>query len=227
MATTTLAPGFSRNSLLQKVLDTCIAIQHTQQWQQAITHLNQSAKLGSNWTPIIQNVETTPNGQYRVQFINMQKLDETRWLDTDSPIFHTFKNFLNQQYHDIGKIFQIDSTTGQITQKHGVSFTDDVTSPGINSGDMVKTIIDWVSSGELYDKSNNPDLDAAVGAQSYLNLVQYTQGIASEAAGVISEVLPALRNGGQVAQEVSESLVKTVVTTAATEGLAAVLGREP
>ncbi|MDP5338904.1 MAG: hypothetical protein NWQ28_10060 [Nodularia sp. (in: cyanobacteria)] len=212
--------GFGRSSLVQSILDIYLAVEQTERWKQAVKTLNQQAKLDSNWMPVIQNVKSTGGGKYQVQFINKQNPDNSpRWIETSDGTFDNFKVFFNDQAKDLGAFFQVDSATGTVsTQIDGGTVSAGV-GIGSNKADLVKAVVEWVSSGELYDKSGNPDLDTAVGVQSYLNLAQYGHGIATEAAEVISAIQPALKNGGAVAKEVSESLVSTVVKTAATEGL--------
>ncbi|GET41436.1 TcdA/TcdB pore-forming domain-containing protein [Microseira wollei] len=214
--------GFGRSFLVQKILDAYLAVEQTERWTQAVKTLNQQAQLGSNWVPIIQNVEATA-GQDRVQFINKNNLNETRWIQTNDPTFRNFRTFFNEQAQNLGEMFQVDSVTGQVTSKTSSSSVSAGVGVGANKADLVKTVINWVAEGKLYEKSGNPDLDLAVGVQSYLNLTQYGHGVVTEVAQVITEILPALRNGGAVAKEVSESLVTTVVKTSLTEGLGVIL----
>lgn len=162
-------------------------------------------------------------GQYRVQFINKNNLDETRWIETNDPTFENFRTFFNEQAQNLGEMFQVDSLTGQVTSKTASSSVSAGVGVGANKADLVKTVINWVAEGELYEKSDNPDLDLAVGVQSYWNLTQYGHGVVTEVSQVITEIIPALRNSGAVAKEVSESLVTTVVKTSLTEGLGVLL----
>jgi len=215
-----VSSGFGRSSLVQSILDIYLAVEQTERWKQAVKTVGQEKKLDSNWMPVIQNVKSIGGGKYSVQFINKQNPDNNpQWIETNDATFDNFKVFFNDQAKDLGAFFQVDSVTGTVsTQIEGGTVSAGV-GIGSNKADLVKAVVEWVASGELYDKSGNPDLDTAVGVQSYLNLAQYGHGIATEAAEVISAIRPALSNGGAVAREVSESLVSTVVKTTATEGL--------
>ncbi len=215
--------GFGRSFLVEKILDTALAVEQTERWKQAIKTLNRQARLDSNWVPVIQNVSTTGDHQYNVQFINKHNPDDTRWIATTDPTFEHFKTFFNEQAQNLKEMFQVDSVTGKITAKTTSSNVSAGVGLGANKADLLKVIINWTAEGELYEKSDNPDLDTAVGVQSYLNLVQYSHGVVSEVAQVIAEIRPALKNGGAIAGEVAESLVSTIVKTAATEGLGALL----
>ncbi|NEP88893.1 MAG: hypothetical protein F6K18_19765 [Okeania sp. SIO2C2] len=216
--------GFGHGSLVQSILDIYLAVEQTERWRQAVKNLNQQAHLNFNWIPIIQNVRSIGGGQYQVQFIDKQNPSHEQWIDTTDRTFEDFKAYFNTQAQGLGAFFQVDSVTGAVSARTSTAAQVSAgVGIGANKGDLVKAIIGWVSEGELYEKSGNPDLDTAVGAQSYLNLVQYGHGVATEVTEVIRTIRPALKNGGTVAREVSESLVSTVVRTAATEGLGAVL----
>lgn len=220
--------GFDRSFLIQKILDIYQAVEQTENWKQAVKTLNQEAQLKSNWVPVIQNVTSTGD-QYSVHFINKndppendddnQNSDKSKWIQTSDPTFEHFKTFFNEQAQNLGEMFQVDSITGTVTAKTTTSKPSAGVGVGANRADLVRVIINWVDKGELYEKSDNPDLDRAVGIQSYLNLVQYSHGVISEVGQIIADIRPALKNAGSVAGEVAESLASTIVKTAATDGL--------
>ncbi|BCQ62089.1 hypothetical protein PBOI14_38390 [Pseudomonas sp. Boi14] len=107
----------SQDLRLGAALTTFDAEQWGARFDAASTRLAREHQLSSQWIPIIANTEPQPEGGYRVQFINREQPDQTRWLSTDDGTFVEFRRFVDEHMSVLNEHFTLEH--GQIRPARG------------------------------------------------------------------------------------------------------------
>lgn len=198
----------SQDLRLGAALTTFDAEQWGARFDAASTRLAREHQLSSQWIPIIANTEPQPEGGYRVQFINRDQPDQTRWLSTDDGTFVEFRRFVDEHMSVLNEHFTLEH--GQIRPRGGVGEVAHV--DGLNAGFAVQTLIQWFADKNRKDAAQgvvSPDLATALKIHSYLGLAQIGHGTLQDVAKVTELVQTALRGEALAA----ESSIKDFAST--------------
>ncbi|WP_387465383.1 insecticidal toxin MCF [Photorhabdus sp. RM323S] len=186
-------------------LGTALKTFDVEQWgarfEAASTRLAQKHQLDNRWLPIIATTEDQGEGRYRVQFINRDQPEQTRWLVTGDNTFVEFRRFVDEHMSVLNEHFTLEH--GRMRPRGGVGETAPV--DGLNAGFAVQTLIQWFSDKNRHDAANgvaSPDLATALKVHSYLNFVQMAHGGMQDVVKITALVRTALR-GEVVAAETS------------------------
>ncbi|OCA53115.1 TcdA/TcdB pore-forming domain-containing protein [Photorhabdus namnaonensis] len=181
-------------------LRSALVILDAEQWgarfNQANTRLTQENNLDQRWIPIISNTEDQGEGRYRVQFINRDQPEKTRWVSSGDATFIEFRRFINEHLLTLGQHFIPERGQIRPKGKGGEAASVD----GLNAGFAIQTLIQWFADKNRNDAAHgiaSPDLSTALKVHSYLNFVQMAHGNVQDIAKVTSLVRTALR--GEVA----------------------------
>lgn len=199
----------SQDLRLGAALTTFDAEQWGARFDVASTRLAREQQLGSQWIPIIANTETRPEGGYRVQFINREQPEQTRWLSTDDGTFVEFRRFVDEHMSVLGEHFTLEH--GQIRPRAGVSEAAHV--DGLNAGFAVQTLIQWLADKNRKDAAQgvvSPDLATALKIHSYLGLAQIGHGTLQDVAKVTQLVQTALRGEALAAESSLKDFASTL-----------------
>ncbi|MCW7548214.1 cytotoxin [Photorhabdus sp. APURE] len=186
-------------------LHTALATFDAEQWgakfDEASIRLARENSLDQRWMPVIGNTQDLGEGRYRVQFINRDQPEETRWVSSGDAAFIEFRRFVDEHMLTLGQHFTLERN--QIRPKAGVNEAAPV--DGLNAGFAVQTLIQWFADKNRNDAAHgiaSPDLATALKVHSYLNFVQMAHGGVQDVAKVTELVRTALR-GEVVAAETS------------------------
>ncbi|MFB4249782.1 TcdA/TcdB pore-forming domain-containing protein [Pseudomonas idahonensis] len=199
----------SQDLRLGAALTTFDAEQWGARFDAASTRLAQEHQLSSQWIPIIANTEAQPEGGYRVQFINRDQPEQTRWLSTDDGTFVEFRRFVDEHMSVLSEHFTLEH--GQIRPRAGVSEAAHV--DGLNAGFAVQTLIQWLADKNRKDAAQgvvSPDLATALKIHSYLGLAQIGHGTLQDVAKVTQLVQTALRGEALAAESSLKDFASTL-----------------
>ncbi|OWO79997.1 hypothetical protein B5C26_19355 [Photorhabdus luminescens] len=191
----------AEDNRLRSALVTLDAEQWGARFDEASTRLAQENNLDQHWMPVISNTEDQGAGRYRVQFINRDQPEETRWVNSGDATFIEFRRFVNEHMLTLGQHFTLEH--GQVRPKGNVGEVAPV--DGLNAGFAIQTLIQWFADKNRNDAAQgiaSPDLATALKVHSYLNFVQMAHGSVQDVAKVTALVRTALR-GEVVAAETS------------------------
>ncbi|WP_445493516.1 insecticidal toxin MCF [Photorhabdus sp. SF281] len=191
----------TENLQLGTALKTFDAEQWGARFKAASTRLVQKHQLDNHWLPIIATTEYQGEGRYRVQFINRDQPEQTRWLVTDDSTFVEFRRFVDEHISVLNEHFTLEH--GRMRPRGGVGEVAPV--DGLNAGFAVQTLIQWFADKNRHDAASgvaSPDLATALKVHSYLNFVQMAHGGVQDVVKVTALVRTALR-GEVVAAETS------------------------
>ncbi|MGR4041689.1 TcdA/TcdB pore-forming domain-containing protein [Pseudomonas sp. 910_21] len=199
----------SQDLRLGAALTTFDAEQWGARFDAASTRLAREHQLSSQWIPIIANTEPQPEGGYRVQFINRDQPDQTRWLNTDDGTFVEFRRFVDEHMSVLNEHFTLEH--GQIRPRGGVGEVAHV--DGLNAGFAVQTLIQWFADKNRKDAAQgvvSPDLATALKIHSYLGLAQIGHGTLQDVAKVTQLVQTALRGEALAAESSLKDFASTL-----------------
>ncbi|MCD9568348.1 TcdA/TcdB pore-forming domain-containing protein [Pseudomonas protegens] len=199
----------SQDLRLGAALTTFDAEQWGARFDAASTRLAREHQLSSQWIPIIANTEPQPEGGYRVQFINREQPDQTRWLSTDDGTFVEFRRFVDEHMSVLNEHFTLEH--GQIRPRGGVGEVAHV--DGLNAGFAVQTLIQWFADKNRKDAAQgvvSPDLATALKIHSYLGLAQIGHGTLQDVAKVTELVQTALRGEALAAESSLKDFASTL-----------------
>ncbi|WP_118985119.1 TcdA/TcdB pore-forming domain-containing protein [Photorhabdus sp. CRCIA-P01] len=185
-----------RLSTLLKTLD---AEQLGARFEVASTRLAQEHQLDSYWLPIIATTEDLGEGRYRVQFINRDQPEQTRWLTTDDSTFVEFRRFVDEHMSVLNEHFTLEN--GRMQLRGGVGEVAPV--DGLNAGFTVQTLIQWFADKNRHDAASgvvSPDLATALKIHSYLGLTQMAHGSLQDVVKITELVSTALRGEAKAAE---------------------------
>ncbi|KOY62452.1 cytotoxin [Photorhabdus heterorhabditis] len=178
---------------LSTVLKTFDAEQWGARFEAASIRLAQEHQLDSHWLPIIATTEEQREGRYRVQFINRDQPEQTRWLITDDSTFVKFRRFVDEHMSVLNEHFTLENS--RIQPRGGIGEVEPV--DGLNAGFMVQTLIQWFADKNRHDAASgvaSPDLATALKVHSYLGLTQMAHGGIQDVAKITKLVSTALRS---------------------------------
>ncbi|MGQ5525183.1 TcdA/TcdB pore-forming domain-containing protein [Chitinimonas sp. PSY-7] len=210
------------NVRLHAALVTLDAEQWGRRFDESSTRLAHEAGLDHNWMPVIANTEDQGEGSYRVQFINRDRPDEVRWLNTRDTTFAEFRRFVDDHLAALGEHFTMER--GQLQPRNGASEAAPV--DGLNAGFIVQALIQWFTQKNRDDAAHgvaSPDLATALKVHSYLNFTQMAHGGLQDVAKVTELVRTALR-GEVVAAETSLNSFGSSLGHTVNEGAGVLLG---
>ncbi|ROL62627.1 cytotoxin [Pseudomonas protegens] len=199
----------SQDLRLGAALTTFDAEQWGARFDAASTRLAREHQLSSQWIPIIANTEPQPEGGYRVQFINRDQPDQTRWLSTDDGTFVEFRRFVDEHMSVLNEHFTLEH--GQIRPRGGVGEVAHV--DGLNAGFAVQTLIQWFADKNRKDAAQgvvSPDLATALKIHSYLGLAQIGHGTVQDVANITKLVQTALRGEALAAESSLKDFASTL-----------------
>ncbi|MGA3823038.1 TcdA/TcdB pore-forming domain-containing protein [Pseudomonas chlororaphis] len=199
----------SEDLRLGAALTTFDAEQWGARFEVASTRLAREHQLGSQWLPIIANIEEQKEGGYRVQFINRDQPEQTRWLATDDGTFVEFRRFVDEHMRVFNEHFTLEH--GQIRPRAGVSEASPV--DGLNAGFAVQTLIQWFADKNRKDTAQgtvSPDLATALKIHSYLGLAQIGHGTLQDVVKVTELVQTALRGEAMAAETSLKDFASTL-----------------
>ncbi|WP_256574787.1 TcdA/TcdB pore-forming domain-containing protein [Pseudomonas sp. PA15(2017)] len=212
----------SKDLSLGATLTTLDAEQWGARFEAASSRLARGQQLGSQWIPIIATTETQKAGSYRVQFINRDQPEQTRWLATDDRTFVEFRSFVDKHMRVFKEHFTLEH--GQIRPRARGS--EAAPADGLNAGFAVQTLIQWFADKSSKDADQgtvSPDLATALKIHSYLGMAQTGQGVLQDVGKVIALVQTALR-GEVVAAETSLKGFTSTLGHTVSEGANVLLG---
>ncbi|MDI2146206.1 cytotoxin [Pseudomonas sp. ITA] len=189
------------DALLRSSLVTFDAEQWGAKYHEAVARLALDVGLDYRWMPVIANTQKEADGRYKVQFINREQPEETRWLVTQDATFIEFRNFVDEHASTLKEHFTVER--GRLRPKVGTA--DAAPVDGLNAGFAVQALIRWFTDKGRQDVANgtaSPELALALKVHSYLNIAQMVHGGVQDVANVIALVRSALR-GEAVAAETS------------------------
>ncbi|MBV7576701.1 cytotoxin [Pseudomonas sp. PDM32] len=213
---------FSDDLRLGAALATFDAEQWGTRFDDACTRLALEHQLGSQWMPIIANTEKLESGGYRVQFINRDQSEQTRWLATEDATFIEFRRFVDENLQVLSQHFTLEH--GQLRPKGEVGEAAPV--DGLNAGFAVQALIQWFADRSRKNAASGgaaPDLATALKVHSYINFIQMGHGTIQDVAKVTELVRTALR-GEAVAAEATLQDFATTLGRTANEGAGVLLG---
>lgn len=199
----------SEDLRLGAALTTLDAEQWGARFEVASTRLAREHQLGGQWIPIIANIEEQKEGGYRVQFINREQPEQTRWLATDDGTFVEFRRFVDEHMRVFNEHFTLEH--GQIRPRAGVSEASPV--DGLNAGFAVQTLIQWFADKNRKDTAQgtvSPDLATALKIHSYLGLAQIGHGTLQDVVKVTELVQTALRGEAMAAETSLKDFASTL-----------------
>ncbi|MGE7957083.1 TcdA/TcdB pore-forming domain-containing protein [Pseudomonas sp. NPDC089530] len=199
----------SEDLRLGTALTTFDAERWGERFEAASTRLAREHQLGSQWIPIIANIEEQKEGGYRVQFIDRDQPEQTRWLATDDGTFVEFRRFVDEHMRVFNEHFTLEH--GQIRPRAGVGEAAPV--DGLNAGFAVQTLIQWFADKNRKDAAQgtvSPDLATALKIHSYLGLAQIGHGTLQDVAKVTELVQTALRGEAMAAQTSLKDFASTL-----------------
>ncbi|EYU16865.1 TcdA/TcdB pore-forming domain-containing protein [Photorhabdus aegyptia] len=207
-------------------LHTALATLDAEQWgarfAEASTQLAQENNLDQRWMPVISNTEDQGEGRYRVQFINRDQPEETRWVSSGDATFTEFRRFVDEHMLTLSQHFTFEH--GQIRPKNSVGEAAPV--DGLNAGFAIQTLIQWFADKNRNDAARgiaSPDLATALKVHSYLNFVQMAHGSVQDIAKVTALVRTALR-GEVMAAETSLKDFTSILGHTVNEGAGVLFG---
>ncbi|WP_323853779.1 TcdA/TcdB pore-forming domain-containing protein [Xenorhabdus koppenhoeferi] len=212
----------AEDTQLRTTLVTLEAEQWGAKFDEAIIRLAQENKLDPCWMPVIGNTEDQGEGRYRVQFINRDNLEETRWVSSNDATFVEFRHFIDKHMRTLSQHFTLER--GQIRHNGGVGEAAPV--DGLNAGFAVQTLIQWFANKNRNDAANgisSPDLSAALKIHSYLNYAQMAHSSVNDVVKVTELVRTALR-GEIVGAETSLKEFSSALAHTANEGIGLLFG---
>ncbi|WP_323837496.1 TcdA/TcdB pore-forming domain-containing protein [Photorhabdus africana] len=165
----------------------------------ASTRLVQENNLDPRWIPMIGNIEDQGEGNYRIQFINRDQPEETRWVSSGDTTFIKFRRFINKHMFTVRQHFTFDR--GQIRPISRVGKADPA--DGLNAGLMIQTLIQWFADKNVGDVAHgtvSPDLASVLEVHAYLNIVGMIHSGTLDIAKVAGLVRMALRSKTIVAK---------------------------
>ncbi|MEK1913386.1 MAG: TcdA/TcdB pore-forming domain-containing protein, partial [Pseudomonas chlororaphis] len=199
----------SEDLRLGAALTTLDAEQWGARFEVASTRLAREHQLGGQWIPIIANIEEQKEGGYRVQFINREQPEQTRWLATDDGTFVEFRRFVDEHMRVFNQHFTLEH--GQIRPRAGISEASPV--DGLNAGFAVQTLIQWFADKNRKDAAQgtvSPDLATALKIHSYLGLAQIGHGTLQDVVKVTELVQTALRGEAMAAETSLKDFASTL-----------------
>ncbi|TPG64370.1 TcdA/TcdB pore-forming domain-containing protein [Pseudomonas arsenicoxydans] len=192
-------------------------------YHEASTRLALEAGLDHRWMPVIANTQEQAEEEgYRVQFINREQPEETRWLTTHDATFVEFRNFVDEHTSTLGEHFTVEHGLMRPKTVAGEASPVD----GLNSGFAVQALIRWFTDKSRQDVASgitSPELATALKVHSYLNLIQMGHGTVQDVAKIIELVRTALR-GEVVAAETSLKDFVSSLGHTVNEGVGVVFG---
>ncbi|SFU32281.1 TcdA/TcdB pore-forming domain-containing protein [Xenorhabdus koppenhoeferi] len=204
---------------------TALATLDAEQWgarfDKAITDLARENKLDQRWIPVFDNIKEQSEGDYRVQFINRDTLED-KWISSKDDTFVKFRHFIDEHMHTLNQHFTLER--GQIRHNGGVGEAAPV--DGLNAGFAVQTLIQWFANKNRNDAAHgisSPDLAAALKIHSYLNYAQMAHSSVNDVVKVTELVRTALR-GEMVAAETSLKEFSSALAHTANEGIGLLFG---
>ncbi|WP_387690564.1 TcdA/TcdB pore-forming domain-containing protein [Photorhabdus sp. RM71S] len=207
-------------------LHTALVTLDAEQWGarfvEANTRLAQENNLDQRWMPVIGNTEDQGEGRYRVQFINRDQPEETRWVSSSDATFIEFRRFVDEHVLTLGQHFTLEHS--QIQPKGGIGEAALV--DGLNAGFAIQTLIQWFADKNRNDAARgiaSPDLSTALKVHSYLNLVQMAHGGVQDVTKVTELVRTALRSE-VVAAETSLKDFTSILGHTVNEGAGVLFG---
>ncbi|RAW69216.1 hypothetical protein CKY06_17605 [Photorhabdus sp. S15-56] len=207
-------------------LHTALATLDAEQWgsrfAEASTRIAQENNLDQRWMPVIGNTEDQGKGHYRIQFINRDQPEETRWVSSGDATFIEFRRFVDEHVLTLGQHFTFEH--GQIQPKGGIGEAAPV--DGLNAGFAIQSLIQWFTDKNRNDAARgiaSPDLATALKVHSYLNLVQMAHGGVQDVTKVTELVRTALR-GEVVAAETSLKDFTSILGHTVNEGAGVLFG---
>ncbi|WMI97573.1 TcdA/TcdB pore-forming domain-containing protein [Pseudomonas chlororaphis subsp. aurantiaca] len=211
----------AEDALLRTALTTLDVEQWGARFDAASTRLTEQAGLDSRWMPVIANTEEIGEGQYRVQYINRDQLEEVRWVETSDKTFAEFRSFVDEHLSTLAEHYTLDH--GQMRTQSGA----DVAAPdGLNAGFAVQTLIQWFAEKNRKDTANgiaSSDLSMALKVHSYVNFLQMLHGTVQDVVKITELVRTALR-GEVVAAETSLKDFLSTLGRTLNEGVGVLFG---
>ncbi|KIK70239.1 hypothetical protein GYMLUDRAFT_547718 [Collybiopsis luxurians FD-317 M1] len=190
-----------------------------EQWRLATEKLEASTGLGEHWTPILETIEDVDSGGYRIQFVNIENPDDTRWVNTDDPQIKEFKEYLDEHLQALNKAYEFEN--GTFVRKENIPDADAI--DALNAMFLVKTLIEHFSGrkDDSQDEPTNRNLAISLEIQSYLNLTQLGQQSLSDVAKLVELTQTIIRS-----EQAAQSSLSTVVRAfgRVSEGAGLVLG---
>lgn len=192
-----------------------------EKYYNAIARLTQENNLENHWMPVIANTEDLGKGQYRLQFINRNHSEETRWVNTEDVTFVEFRRFMDERLRTISSQFSLEK--GQLHRQYSVGDVDSI--DGLNAGFALQSLIEWFankSRENAAEEKVSSDLATALTVHCYLNYTQMAHQGAQDAVKITELVRTALR-GEVVAAETSLMQFSSTLAHVANEGFGLIL----
>ncbi|KAJ4473886.1 TcdA/TcdB pore forming domain-containing protein [Lentinula aciculospora] len=196
---------FTENRALSSGASLLEASELAEAWRDATAKLEASTGLGEHWMPILETLEDVDSGGYRVQFVNLEDLAETRWVSTEDPEIKDFKAYLDERLKALNEAYEFEG--GTFVQKEDVTSAEAI--DGLNAMFVVKTLIEHYNSRKDIFEPNadtNTNLAMALKVQSYLNLTQLGQQSLGDVVKIVELTQTIIRS-----EQAAQSSLSTVV----------------
>ncbi|MBK5529404.1 hypothetical protein JFT86_20925 [Pseudomonas sp. TH06] len=186
------------------------------------TRLATENGLDPRWMPVIATTEDQGAGNYRVQFINRDQPEQSRWLNTRDSNFTEFRRFIDVHTATLGKHFTLER--GQMRPRGSVAEAGSI--DGLNAGFALQTLIQWFADKQRDASArgvDSTDLATALKIHGYLNMVQMGHGVLQDVGKVTALVRTALR-GEVVAGEATLKDFASTLGHTVSEGAGVIFG---
>ncbi|HEJ8087012.1 TPA: hypothetical protein SMI57_000002 [Serratia liquefaciens] len=216
-----ISPAAAKEVNLRSALLTLDVEKWGEKFDNAIIRLLGDNHLEPHWMPIIANTEDLGEGNYRIQFINRDLPEETRWVTTNDATFIEFRHFIDERLRTISGHFVLER--GQLRSQNAVGEVTSV--DGLNAGFAIQALIEWVANKHQHDVAHgtaSPDLAMALRVHCYLNYAQMAHGAVQDVTKIAELVRTALR-GEVVVAETSLMQFSSTLAHVANEGVGVLL----
>lgn len=186
-------------------------------WRDCVMRIKAASNLGPYWVPVLATLRKQPGAiptAYRIQFINKQDLDETRWVETNEKDIWAFTQFVDGHLEKMRDTLTTEG--GSLRPRLGVPDVDAV--DGLNSGFMIQALIGWSSgTDDPWGPGTDSPLSTALTIHAYMNMTQMAYSAITDMSKTITLVKTMMR-GEEAAQASISGFSKTLGRAAGSVG---------
>lgn len=193
------------------------SIQWADRWREASAKMLRESGLSDRWMPVLATLSEENSGRgYRIQFMNRDDLDETRWVHTDDPTTKEFLAYLDGHLGNMAKESQ--------SKNRPSNTKSDVEAPdGLNSAIVVQALIEFFSKPNQPNDSEDSNLSTALTVHGYINVVQMGYTAVGDISKTINLVKTLMRSG-EAAEGALSTFGKTLSRMATVTEVASAIG---
>lgn len=182
-------------------LKTSLVILDAQQWGDALDKstklLSSEYNLGKEWIPIFSSVEKISNNRYKIQYVNNENTDLTRWVETSDSLLIKFRHYYENNMKTFEQYYYIE---GDEIKPKGEDI-EIVPIDSLNAGVAIQSLIQWVSNRSHHEHENteNPtNLLLALKIHTYVNYTMMVHGSINDAIKTTKLIQSILKNDNEI-----------------------------